>query len=120
MGNTAFIVDSDKNTAESLGGHLRSLGFRCVSYSDFDDAFHAIANDDPCIALTELHVPGVLRAPEFITRTKQQYPRLPVVLISADARAKLVADCLGASFLAKPFSFEDVETIVKKFCSTMR
>jgi DNA-binding response OmpR family regulator len=84
----ALIVDDHADTAEMLRIFLQSEQLDSLAYHDFDDAYFALASLRPCIALIDLQVPGKMKAPEFIQKVRREHPTLPIVIVSADARAR--------------------------------
>jgi DNA-binding NtrC family response regulator len=113
----ALIVDDHADTAEMLKIFLQSEQLDSLAYHDFDDAYFALASLRPCIALIDLQVPGKMKAPEFIQKVRREHPTLPIVIVSADARAKVIADALHTRFVFKPFGADDVVEIAKLACS---
>ena len=112
----AIIVDDHADTAEMLKIYLQSEQLDSLAYHDFDHAYFALALHHPCIALIDVHVPGRMKAPEFIQKVRRKFPNLPIVIVSADARAKVIADTFQTPFVFKPFAADDVVEIVKMAC----
>lgn len=114
-----FLVDDHEDTLEMLSvSLLKNARVNARSFQNFESAYLSLSQDHPCIALIDLHVPGKMTASEFISKTREQFPNLPVVLVSGDPKAKEVAARERVGFMLKPFSLDDVEKMVKDCCFT--
>lgn len=116
-----LLVDDDRHFRTLLRYILTSMGIRTiVDVSNAYQAFEACKSNEFNIAYVDLHMPE-LTGLEFanIVRTSEDSPnpRLPLVLVTGDARMSTVKAAINAGFegmLAKPIRPVDVINKTKK------
>ncbi|MDF0653032.1 MAG: response regulator [Nitrospira sp.] len=115
-----YIVDDDHDILLSLEERLRSLGFEAASYSDGFKGLKAIKsapNELRCV-LTDFSMPG-LDGISLIRQARQYRPDVRFVVITAYGSIETAVEAMkqGAyDFLMKPFSPDQLGTVVKNAC----
>lgn len=113
---TAFVIDDNHHTAETLSTFLQSCGYTAECFTDLKTAEHKILRDHPCIVIVDYYVSDEISTPEFIERIRAHHPNLKIVIISGDARKHIEASRLGADFLLKPVDVNHLERICECHC----
>jgi len=103
-----LIVDDDADIRDSLT-LLLSLEHYVVRLAENrDEALKLIALGEPDVVLLDWFMPG-MSIEEFVSRAREQYPSIPIVLISASLNTRQKARELKLKHhLTKPFETEDV------------
>ncbi len=105
-----MVVDDDPATRQQLQRAYAESGYSVVTLSSAEEALHRLEEDDIDFVITDLKLPG-MEGVQFISRTCQKYPELPVIAITGDAEIQTAVDVLklGArDFVSKPFDPEAV------------
>lgn len=113
MDRLVLIIDDNRDTADSLVSMLNLLGYQAkvaygplVGITKFTQRF-------PDVILMDIHMQGMSGVD--ICRFIRRDPRtahLPIILMSTDTQAALVAEARAAganAFLAKPIDLEALE-----------
>ncbi len=108
-----LVVDDDRAILGTVSRILRDR-FTVRVAEDSRAALDLVALLRPDLILLDLHIPGTdgLR---ILRELKRFDPDLKVVMISGDVRPESVRATLSdgaVGYLSKPFSVEDVETVV--------
>src|SRR5688500_12708355 len=108
---SVLIIDDEPNIRRMVGALLTAEGYEV---RDAPDGMQGVARAneiEPDIVLLDLMMPGELDGMAVLARLRQQFPELPVVMMSGRAGLSdaVKATKLGASnFLEKPLSPEGV------------
>lgn len=120
MHKSVMIVEDDRDIRDAMRDALSLLGYNVTLAENGEVALDKLrnANDTPCVILLDLMMP-VMDGWEF-RRHQAADPRLkdiPIVVISADGRAKKKAQSLAVpQALVKPIEFDDLVQIAKVYC----
>ena len=98
-----LLVDDEPQVRSLIRAVLSKHGFRVVEAIDGLSALSTVQDLDGAISLmvTDYSMPG-LDGATLASRVKEQFPAIPILLISSDANG---CHCLsGDAFLAKPFA----------------
>jgi signal transduction histidine kinase len=115
----ALVADDDLAVRYMLGIHLRDIGVDVVEAENGENAFTAIKERNPDIALLDIYMPGI-DGFELLRRIKQD-PKtrgIHVIVITSDSRLETREKVIriGADdFIAKPVTEEEVIPRVRKF-----
>jgi FixJ family two-component response regulator len=115
------VVDDDHSVRKSLSGFIRSAGLAVQTFASAEEFLSSEALSSGDCAIVDVHMPG-MSGLELQRRLALSHPRLPVVIVTAEAsndevRLRALKD--GAiAFLSKPLSGESVlsaiQTALKK------
>ena len=110
------IVDPNEASRESLRTMLLGVDFvwleaECARYDYFYDVIHNAAPDLVIVAL-DADKPKAL---QMVGQLATEYPRLPIVTVSADSQALLQSLQRGAKhFLTNPLTLEDLVSALRR------
>ena len=113
---TILIVDDEKNVRTTLSQALEDLGRPLASAVNGEDALRRLRELDVGVMLLDLRMPGI-DGLEVLRRVARERPEVRVVVITAYGAVPDVVEAmkLGAvDFLEKPFSPEEVRTVVRR------
>jgi two-component system nitrogen regulation response regulator NtrX len=108
---SVLIIDDEPNIRRMVGALLDAEGYEVREAPDGSQGIARAAEAEPDIVLLDLMMPGELDGMAVLTRLRERYPGLPVVMMSGRAGLSdaVKATKLGASnFLEKPLSPEGV------------
>jgi DNA-binding response OmpR family regulator len=118
MSRKAFVVDDNRNTAESLAKMLSLMDIEAFVCLGPREALQRLATGIPDFMTLDVNMPGVsgLEVVKYIRRDPR-ISTLPVIIISSDSQTQEMAKALlaGANvFLPKPVDFDRLEAAVKE------
>ncbi len=105
MSKTILIVDDDPGLQETLAAILESEGYQPVIAGDGLEALEKLKQVKPALMLVDLAMPR-LDGQGLIEELERQGQRvgIPVIILTADARAKHKAQTARADgYVEKPF-----------------
>jgi DNA-binding NtrC family response regulator len=105
-----LVVDDEKNMRLSLSTVLSDEGYPVRSVESAEEALILLAQEDVLMVITDARLGG-MSGYEFLRRTRERWPDLPVLMITAYATAKLAVEAIKAGaidYLAKPFAPEEL------------
>ena len=111
-GSTPILVVDDEEPFRRLLGHiLRRAGYLKVSLaSSSAEALQLLLANDFAVMLTDMSMPGGSGL-ELLRRTREQYPNLATVMVTATDEAKLADEALSMGaygYVIKPFKDNEV------------
>ncbi|MCD6220235.1 sigma-54-dependent Fis family transcriptional regulator, partial [Candidatus Calescamantes bacterium] len=111
-----FLVEDDEALRKNLSVLLEEENFQVISFHTAEEAEKKLQNISPDLVITDLKLPGI-DGLEFISRIKNSFPHLPVIIITAYATLDSAVEAirLGArDYLIKPFPPEKVLLSLKR------
>ena len=108
---SVLIIDDEPNIRRMVGALLAAEGYEVRDAPDGPQGVARALEVEPDIVLLDLMMPGELDGMAVLTRLREKFPELPVVMMSGRAGLSdaVKATKLGASnFLEKPLSPEGV------------
>jgi two-component system chemotaxis response regulator CheY len=113
-----MVVDDDVAIREILQAIFEIEGYRVVMASDGAQALQQLRSGvRPCLILLDLRMPGMDgRTFCQLQRAEPQIAGIPVVILSGDRDAPVVAAALGAECIVKPVDLGDLLSLVGRFC----
>jgi FixJ family two-component response regulator len=105
-----IVVDDDPQIRESLESLLKSAEFGAVAFPSAADALESAILAEASCVVTDVRMPG-MNGLELQRRIKRDYPKLPIILITAhrDEEVRQSALSEGAvDLLLKPFDPNDL------------
>lgn len=108
--STVLVVDDDLGLRETLRSLLELEGYEVALAGDGLDALRALEGVAPDAILLDLMMPR-MNGEEFVQELSRRGRRaeFPIIILSADTRARQTADQLGArACVPKPFNVDDL------------
>ncbi len=105
-----LVVDDEKNMRLSLKTVLSDEGYEVRTLESAEEALQALAHEDFLMVITDARLGG-MSGYDFLSRSRLQWPDLPVLMITAYATPKLAVEAIKAGamdYLAKPFAPEEL------------
>ena len=116
-GEKVLLVDTKKNVLLAYQAVLEEEGYQVEIATSVKQALEKLSNHSFSVLITEFYLKGVITI-EFVSRIKQDYPELYIIMISA---VTLKSDAYEAIFNAgvddyftKPFSCKNLLVNIKK------
>jgi CheY-like chemotaxis protein len=111
-----LVVDDDLPTVEFMTELFTEAGYSVRRATNATQALAEINYMRPALMLLDVHMPGV-DGTAVCQEVRQQYPALPIVLITvaADEATELVKAGQADAFVAKPFVLDDLLAYVARF-----
>ena len=118
MSATVLVVDDEADLLFTVGLGLELDGYRILKASSGEEALEVVASESPDALVLDLRLPGI-DGWEVLRRMSETgaFPRIPVVLLSAQVDAATAARAvdLGVhAHLAKPFSTSELSAILQR------
>lgn len=110
------VVDDDPLILEAIAGLLGQYGYAALPFEKASEALENLSRNDIDVVLTDINMPG-MSGLELLDKIMSQYPRLPVILMTAYPENRSVIDSRGIDgfdFLLKPFSADHLIRAVEK------
>jgi len=111
-----LVVDDESEMRSALSHALTRGGFTVESAASGTDALVKIKKDPISLVITDIKMPE-MSGMEVLGAVKKMSPRIPVIVITAYGSIHNAVEAMqagAADYLLKPFSFETLETTVKK------
>lgn len=117
---TVAIIEDDIGIRDSIAEVLQDEGYRVVAADHGRDALDRLEREPavPCVILLDLMMP-VMDGWAF-REAQKRHPVLapvPVIIMTADSKAKDKADALGAqAHMGKPLDLEQLLHAIQQYC----
>lgn len=114
MAKSILIVDDNPNMSSLLSEMLEVFDYDSVRACDGNDALEKLEENKFSMVITDMRMPHMTGL-ELLSRVKDRFPNLPVVLISGYSLHDETSDPSVAKpdgFLAKPFMMSDIEKLL--------
>lgn len=118
--NKILIVDDELNMRLVLAAMLKREGYEVASAADGSEALQILKSGRIAAVITDLKMPRI-DGMELLNRVSQEYPEVPVIMITAHGTVATAVEALkkGAlDYITKPFELEDLKNIVSKAIKT--
>ena len=108
-----LIVDDEPHIRATVSAMLQTEGYAVDEAANGADALHAVEHRAPDVILLDMRMP-VLDGWGFARELRRRGHRTPIVVMTAarDA-ARWAGEIAAATFVAKPFGFDDLITAVE-------
>ena len=109
-GHIVAAVDDDFRVRESIESLVASAGHTPLVFASAEEFLQSEAPESAICLITDVRMPGI-DGLELQRRVRLQYPRLPVILITAHYDDEIRQRALSqgaAGFLHKPFDAADL------------
>jgi len=115
MQRSVLVVDDERNMRMVMQIALEEAGFRVLTAESAEEAIGMLRDPDLDVVLTDLKMPG-MSGKEFITRSQQIRPDVPVIVVTAFASIRSAIECIHAGacdYVTKPFEPEELQFAVQ-------
>ncbi|MGA2852873.1 MAG: sigma-54 dependent transcriptional regulator [Verrucomicrobiota bacterium] len=105
-----LVVDDEKNMRQSLQTVLEDEGYVARAVESAEEALELLAREEFFMVITDARLGG-MSGYDFLARTRNQWPDLPVLMITAYATPKLAVQAIKSGaidYVAKPFAPEEL------------
>jgi CheY-like chemotaxis protein len=113
-----LVVDDDADVRDAIKDVLEEEGYRTAEAGDGLEALSYLKlNPPPPLILLDWNM-APMNGPQFMDEFSKvpALSRVPVVLITADARAEEKAATRFVGHLKKPLKLDDLFTLVERYC----
>ena len=117
---TIYIVEDDPDLREAIEVTLTIKGIKFKTFSNAEEALHALSPDFSGVLITDFRLPG-MNGIELLKAALRIRPNLPCVVMTAYADAKLAVEALKSGardFLIKPFVPEQLVEVIQRYQET--
>lgn len=105
-----LVVDDEKNMRISLTAILEDEDYQVAALESAEEGLERLATNEFFMVLTDARLGG-MSGYEFLSKIKQKWPDMPVLMITAHATPKLAVEAIKSGaidYLAKPFAPEEL------------
>jgi DNA-binding NtrC family response regulator len=105
-----LVVDDEKNMRLSLQTVLKDEGYAARAVESAEEALELLAREEFFMVITDARLGG-MSGYDFLARARNQWPELPVLMITAYATPKLAVEAIKSGaidYVAKPFAPEEL------------
>ena len=105
-----LVVDDEKNMRLSLQTVLKDEDYAARAVESAEEALELLAREEFFMVITDARLGG-MSGYDFLARTRNQWPDLPVLMITAYATPKLAVEAIKAGaidYVSKPFAPEEL------------
>jgi len=116
-----LLAENDSNGCSPVGKIFIESGHHVIKVGDGLSAFEKIVRDHYDLVITELDLPH-MNGIDLLKRIKEVNESIPVILISASARAEEAVEAmkLGAyDFILKPLTVEMIEILISQISNVL-
>lgn len=114
MAKKVLIVDDNPNMSSLLQEMLEVFDYDSIRASDGQEALNKVKEGNISLIITDMRMPNMTGL-ELLQKVKEDYPKLPVVLISGYSMGIMEDqdyDLKPDGFLGKPLSMSEVEKML--------
>lgn len=112
---TILLVDDEQNMLNTVQSILKDEGYHIITASSGRSALDKLESQTVQIILSDARMPGEMDGFKLLDVTRQRYPHIPFVMLTAYATPKLAVRAIKAgatNYLAKPFEPEELIHII--------
>jgi DNA-binding NtrC family response regulator len=105
-----LVVDDEKNMRLSLQTVLKDENYATRAVESAEEGLNLLAREEFFMVLTDARLGG-MSGYEFLTKIHNQWPDLPVLMLTAYATPKLAVEAIKAGaidYVSKPFAPEEL------------
>jgi DNA-binding NtrC family response regulator len=107
---SVLVVDDEKNMRLSLQTVLKDEGYVARAVESAEEGLILLARGEFFMVITDARLGG-MSGYDFLTKVRNQWPELPVLMLTAYATPKLAVEAIKAGaidYLSKPFAPEEL------------
>jgi len=104
-----LLVDDDQYLLDTLARFMRRAGYEVAPFCQFDAAKTFLSQNTPDVLITDIRL-GAFNGLQLIVALKERDPNATAIVLTGfdDAVMRAQAWSLGASYLVKPITFDEV------------
>ena len=116
-----LVIEDDRSIRETLGIVLESYHYTVNLIEDGPQALRYLQNDWPDVMLLDLTLQGIT-GEELHSEIRKRFGRVPptVVLSAAQEGAARASKMIGARFLAKPYTIDQLVSVLEEADASVR
>jgi len=117
-----LVVDDEKNMRRSLQTVLGDEGYVARAVESAEEGLELLGREEFFMVITDARLGG-MSGYDFLAKIRQQWPELPVLMLTAYATPKLAVEAIKAGamdYLAKPFAPEELLHAVSRCAERLR
>ncbi|HEY9510499.1 MAG TPA: sigma-54 dependent transcriptional regulator, partial [Verrucomicrobiae bacterium] len=117
-----LVVDDEKNMRASLATVLSDEGYSVRTVESAEEGLGLLAREEFLMVITDARLGG-MNGYDFLKKVRQQWPDLPVLMITAYATPKLAVEAIQSGamdYLSKPFAPEELLHAVSRCAERYR
>jgi CheY-like chemotaxis protein len=110
-----LVVEDEDDVRQSALLVLNQLGYRAFEARDSAEALRLLdERQDIDLLLTDVRMPGDMDGVELAFTVHSRWPRIAIIVVSGVLDLKGSRLPCGASFLAKPYGFPELRTMIDR------
>lgn len=110
-----LVVEDEGAVRQSAVFALTQLGYRAFEACDSSEALRILEERrDIDLLLTDVRMPGDMDGVELAFTVQSRWPRIAIIVVSGVFDLKGSRLPSGASFLAKPYGFPELRTMIDR------
>lgn len=113
---TVLIIDDEPVLRNILSNTINRAGFKAVTAMDGMDGLEKLRGARIDIVISDIKMPR-MDGLEFLSRSKVEFPEIPVILITAYANEFTGRDAFASGaddFIVKPFKNHDIKYALER------
>ena len=117
-----LLVDDEQQMLSAMEAVLARSGFSVLKSSNGEEALEVIERAKVDLVISDMRMP-VMTGSDLLAKIHENHPRIPVVMITAYGTIAQAVEAMknGAfDFVTKPFSAEDLESVVTRALNPAR
>ena len=119
IGARILIVEDNRDSQESLGAILKSLGHLPVVANDGNEALRMLETNNVDLVITDVVMPG-MNGLVFARRARETRPATFILFVTGDADALDEVLASGSVALLKPYSSDKLRSVIDEALSDSR
>ena len=115
-----LLVDDDPQVRATIGRGLEALGYRVREAESGLEALAILGSEEPHLVILDYVMPG-LDGAETAREIARIAPELPIIFSTGHAALRALRHAAdGAPVLEKPFSLDELDTLIKETLAEAR
>ena len=115
-----LLVDDDKHVRDTIGRGLKELGYSVRQAESGLEALAILGREEPQLVILDYVMPG-LDGAETAREIARIAPDLPIIFSTGHAALRALRHAAdGAPVLEKPFSLDELDSLIKETLTEAR
>lgn len=115
-----LVVDDEEQMRKALCLALGRGGFKVMQAENGKDALELMEKESVQLVISDLNMP-VMTGDELMRHVSEKYPQIPLIMITAYGTINQAVEamkCGAYDFITKPFSPDDIQSLVDRAIET--